>query len=164
MRTNFWMHRHLPNLWHPMDFPGDSVVKNLPVKATDTGDMGSIPVSGIFLGGGNYNLIKYSCLENPMARGDWWATVHGVTKSQTWLSDWACTRSYSIVIMYRVWKTSLKNKLSHAILGKLFHVIIHFWWYIYSLEISEVWLFIAILFRVEILETIQMSNNGWISK
>ena len=66
-----------------MDFPGDSVVKNLPVKATDTGDMGSIPVSGIFLGGGNYNLIKYSCLENPVARGDWWATVHGVTKSQT---------------------------------------------------------------------------------
>ena len=66
-----------------MDFPGDSMVKILHVKATDTGDMGSIPVSGIFLGGGNYNLIKHSCLENPMALGDWWATVHGVTKSQT---------------------------------------------------------------------------------
>ena len=153
MRTNFWIHRHFPNLWHPVDFPGDSVVKNLPVKATDTGDMGSIPASGRSPREGNYNLIKY-CLENLMARGDWWATVHGVTKSQTWLSDWACIHSYSIVIMYRVWKTSLKNKLSHSILRKLFHVMIHFWWYIYNLEISEVWLFIAILFRVEILETI----------
>ena len=39
-------------------------------------------------GGGNGNPLQYSCLENPMDRGPWWATVHGVTVSQTQLSDW----------------------------------------------------------------------------
>ena len=39
------------------------------------------------LGEGNGNLLQYSCLENPMDRGAWWATVHGVTKSWTQLSD-----------------------------------------------------------------------------
>ena len=39
--------------------------------------------------GGNGNPLQYSCLENSMDRGAWWATVHGVTKTQTWLSDWA---------------------------------------------------------------------------
>ena len=38
-------------------------------------------------GEGNYNALQYSCLENPMARGAWWALVHGVAKSQTQLSD-----------------------------------------------------------------------------
>ena len=46
----------------------------------DAGDMGSIPVSERSPGGGNDNLLQYSCLENPMDIGDWWATVHGVTK------------------------------------------------------------------------------------
>jgi len=39
-----------------------------------------------FPGGGNFNPLQYSCLKNPMDRGAWWATVHGVTKSQTHLS------------------------------------------------------------------------------
>ena len=38
-------------------------------------------------GEGNGNPLQYSCLENPMDRGPWWATIHGVAKSQTWLSD-----------------------------------------------------------------------------
>ena len=50
-------------------------------------DLGSIPGSGRSPGGGCGNTLQYSCLENPMDRGAWWATVHGVTKSQTWLSD-----------------------------------------------------------------------------
>ena len=58
-----------------MGFPGDSVVKNPPINA----DMVSIPVSGRSLGEGNGKL-KFSCLGNPMDRGVWWATVHGVTK------------------------------------------------------------------------------------
>ena len=46
----------------------------------DTGDMGSIPQSGISPGGKNGNLLQYSCLENPINRGVWGATGHGVTK------------------------------------------------------------------------------------
>ena len=55
-------------------------------KAGDIGDSGSNPGSGRSPGGGNGNPLQYSCLENPMDRGTWWATVHGITKSQTWLS------------------------------------------------------------------------------
>ena len=62
------------------DFPDDSVVKNLPANARDTGDMGSIPESGRSPEGENGNPLLYSCLENPMDRGAWWATVHEVTK------------------------------------------------------------------------------------
>ena len=67
--------------------PGGSVVKNLPANAGDTGDGGSILGSGRSPGEGNGNPLQYSCLENPMDRGAWWATVHGVTKSQTQMSD-----------------------------------------------------------------------------
>ena len=51
--------------------------------AGDTGDMNSIPGSGRSQGEGNGNPLQYSCLENSMDRGAWWATVHGVEKSQT---------------------------------------------------------------------------------
>ena len=52
-------------------------------------ETGSIPGSGRSPGGGNGNSLQYSCLKNPMDRGAWGAMVHGVTKSQTWLSDLA---------------------------------------------------------------------------
>ena len=70
------------------DFPGGSVVKNLPASA---GDLGLILGLGRFSGEGNGNSFQYSYLGNPMDRRTLWATVHGVTKSQTWLSDWAST-------------------------------------------------------------------------
>ena len=57
------------------------------MSARNAGDLGSIPGSGRSPGEGNGNLLQYSCLENPMDGGDWWATVHGVTKSWTRLSD-----------------------------------------------------------------------------
>ena len=60
-----------------MGFPDASVVKNPPANA---GDFGSIPESGRSLGEGNDKPIQYSCLGNPMDRGAWLATVHGVTK------------------------------------------------------------------------------------
>ena len=60
------------------------MVKNLPANA---GDMGSVPESRRSPGEENVNPLQYSCLGNPMDRGAWWATVHGVTKSQTRLSD-----------------------------------------------------------------------------
>ena len=53
------------------------------------GDPGSIPGSGRYPGGGHGNPLQYSCLENPMNRGPWWATVHRITKNWTWLSIWA---------------------------------------------------------------------------
>ena len=56
---------------------GSSVVKNLPANA---GDMGLIPGLGRSPGEGNGNPLQYSCLENSIDRGAWWATVHGVTK------------------------------------------------------------------------------------
>ena len=59
------------------------VVENLSANAGDIRDSGSIPGSGRSPGGGHGNPLQYSCLENPMDRGDWWATVHGVTESDT---------------------------------------------------------------------------------
>ena len=60
-------------------------VKNPPVNAGDIRDAVLIPGPGRSLGGGRGNPLQYSCLENPMDRGTWWAKVHGVRKSQTWL-------------------------------------------------------------------------------
>ena len=57
------------------------MVKNLPADAGDIRDPGSVPESGKSPGGGHGNPLQYSCLENPMDRGAWWAVVHGVTKS-----------------------------------------------------------------------------------
>ena len=56
------------------------MVKNLPVKAGDSGDMGLIPGLGRFPGVGNGHLLQYSCLKNSMDRGAWRATIHEVTK------------------------------------------------------------------------------------
>ena len=56
------------------------MVKNLPANAGDIRDLGSIPELGISPGEGNGNPLQYSCLENSMYRGDWWATVHGISK------------------------------------------------------------------------------------
>ena len=58
-------------------------VKNLHANAGDVRDTGLILRSGISSGGGHENPLQLSCLENPMDRGAWWATVHGVSKSWT---------------------------------------------------------------------------------
>ena len=63
---------------------GGLAVKNLAANARD---MGSIPGWGRSLGEGNGNPLQYSCLEDPMFGGDWWAPGHGVIKSWTQLSD-----------------------------------------------------------------------------
>ena len=69
-----------PPISKGMGFPGGSAVKNLPINA---GDAVSIPGSGRFPGEGNGSPRQYSCLGNPMDRGAWWATVHGVAKEST---------------------------------------------------------------------------------
>ena len=72
----------MPGVTIAEGFRGGSVVKNLPANA---GDVGSIPVLGRSPGERNGNPLQYSCLENRMDRGAWWATVHGVAKRWTQL-------------------------------------------------------------------------------
>ena len=71
-------------------FPGGSDGKE---SAYSVGDPGSIPGSGRSPGEGNGNPLQYSCLENPMNRGTWQATVHRVAKSQTWLNNFTWANS-----------------------------------------------------------------------
>ena len=78
------VHGYLRWVLCSMGFPGGLEVK---ASAWNAGDPGSIPGSGRSPGEGNGNPLQYSCLENPVEGGAWWATVHGVTKSRTWLSD-----------------------------------------------------------------------------
>ena len=67
-----------------MSSPGGSAIKEYTSNAWD---VGSIPGLGRSPGEGNGHPLQYSCLENSMDRENWWATVHGVAKSGTWLSD-----------------------------------------------------------------------------
>ena len=97
-----------------MSFPGGSDSK---ASACNVGDPGSIPGLGRSPGEGNGNPLQYSCLENPTEGGAWWATVHGVAKSRTGLSDftsqhligsafsmvgfsWAQSTSYVFLILW----------------------------------------------------------------
>ena len=72
--------------------PGSSDGK---VSVYNSRDLGSIPGLGRSPGEGNGNPLKYYCLENPMDKGVWKATVHGVAKSRTQLSDFTLTYSQS---------------------------------------------------------------------
>ena len=72
-----------------LGFPGGSEVKTSVPAMRET--WGSIPVSGTSSGEGNGNPLQYSCLENLMDGGAWWATVHGVANSRTQLSDFTFT-------------------------------------------------------------------------
>ena len=66
-----------------MGFPGGSVDKESACSAGDTGDMGLIPGLGRSFGGGHGDPLQYSCLENPVDRGAWQATVQRATKNWT---------------------------------------------------------------------------------
>ena len=66
-----------------MVLPGGVVIKGPPANARDIRDVGLIPRSGRSPGGVRDNPLQYSALEDPMDRGAWWATVHGITSSQT---------------------------------------------------------------------------------
>ena len=90
------------------------MAENLPNNA---GDLGSIHGWERSLGEGNSNPLQYSCLENSMARGAWWVTVHGVAKSWTWLSNrhfhfhwWRYTFSQSFTLK----NSTTMNILKHA--------------------------------------------------
>ena len=68
-------------------FPCGAMVNNPPANAGDLRDEGSIPGLGRSPGGGQDNPLQYFCLENPMDRGAWWATVHEVAKSEETLHE-----------------------------------------------------------------------------
>ena len=89
------------------------VVKNPPANVGDIRDMGSIPVSGRCPGEWNGHSLQYSCLENPMDRGAWCPTVHGVANSQTRLKRLS-THTRRLCSMYQ--------KLCLKILYKMYHL------------------------------------------
>ena len=70
-----------------MGFLAGSAVKNPPAKAGDLRDTGSIPELGRYPGEGNSNPLQYSCLEDSMDGGAWWATAHTAAQSQTQLKQ-----------------------------------------------------------------------------
>ena len=73
------------------------MIKNLPFNAGDTRDMDLVPGLGRSPGEENGNPLQYSCLENPMDRGGWWATVHGVAKSWTGLNVHTHTHTHNVI-------------------------------------------------------------------
>ena len=77
----------IPLSQKPMNIFPSLVAQTVKRLAYNVGDLGSIPGLGRSSGEGNGNPLQYSCLENPMDGGAWWATVHGVGKSRTRLND-----------------------------------------------------------------------------
>ena len=77
------------------------MVKNLLASAGDARDVGSVPGPGRSLGDGNGYLLQYSCLENPMDRGAWRVTVHGVAKSNMTPQLSLFTYIYSILTIFK---------------------------------------------------------------
>ena len=98
-----------------MGFPGDSVVKNPPGNA---GYASLIPGSGRSPGEGNGNPLQDSCLENPMDREAWWATVHGVTKSWIQLSNWAQSHTCMLAKKWTKVRTSIWQLGPDSSVGK----------------------------------------------
>ena len=87
--TLCWLNTRPVDLFLRTNITGGSVVKNLPATQETQRDLDLIPGLGRSSGEGNGNPLQDCCLENPMDRGAWSATVHGVEKSRTQLSDFA---------------------------------------------------------------------------
>ena len=91
------------------------MVKNLPSNAGDARDDGSISGSGRSPGGGLGNPLQYSCLKNPMDRGDWQATVYRVTESDTTEATWHAHFSSLVTICFKNGTSSLNfTRESHV--------------------------------------------------
>ena len=119
--------------WHAtfLDFPHSSVGKE---SACNAGDRGSIPGLGRSPAEGNGNLLQYSCLENPMDKGAWWATVHGVARVRhdlaikppnhatfyTYLEKYPCILLSSLILL----KTTRSNILTVCSSKKILYTII----------------------------------------
>ena len=119
-KHNIWVH-----VFFSVGFPGGLEVK---ASACNAGHPGSIPGSGRSPGEGNGNPPHCSCLENPMDRGAWWATVHGVAKSWTRLSNFTFFPSllwkwhFSLTKLDRsIGASGLTEDVAVFIFPKLFH-------------------------------------------
>ena len=97
------------------DIPSGWAVNNLPANA---GDMGVTPGSGRPVGEGNGSPLQYSCLGNPVDRADWWATVHGVEKSQTNRKT-ATTRTSLVIQWLRLHTLSARGAWVQSLVREL---------------------------------------------
>ena len=106
------MVKHLPTMWETYwisgRFPGEGIGypvqyswASLVTPTCNTENLDSMPGLGRSPGEGNGNPLQYSCLENPMDGGAWYTTVHGVTKSWTWLSDFTYFTIQNLSILPR---------------------------------------------------------------
>ena len=112
------MEQWIEKMWHIlMGPPRRIMVKNLPASAGATRDLGSFHGLGRSPGGGHGNPLQYSCLENSMDRGAWWATVHGAAQNQTWLKQLS-THTWYIFIHSTVKYYSRERR-------KSFHLLWH---------------------------------------
>ena len=119
-------------IWLPWWLSG----KESACNAGDTGVVGLIPQlagSGRSSGGGNSNPLQYSCLRNPTDRGAWWATVHRVAKSRTWLSMHARTHTTLILCSSVCWKLVF---ILNFMVKMLWFFLLSSVWICYSLEIQ----------------------------
>ena len=114
------------------------MVKNLSASAGDARDLGLIPGLGRSSGGGNGHLLQYSCLENSMDRGAWWAAVHGEARvGHNWVSErvhvhtcarthththtkWRKSENHSSRLI-RIWDSNSSSKISLYILPYLYY-------------------------------------------
>ena len=85
------------------------MVKNMPANAEDAS---LIPGLGRSPGGGHGNPLQYSCLENPMNRGAWWAAVHGVAKIQTGLKRISMQHALLLILLHSPERLHLKSLIS----------------------------------------------------
>ena len=100
--ATLFVFRRAHHHWFPCGLDGKA-------SAHNAGDPGSIPRSGRSPREGNGNPLQYSCLENSMDGGAWWATVHGITKSRTWLSDFTFTFFSPSLMTPPLWQNAKKN-------------------------------------------------------
>ena len=91
----------------------------IPVSACQVGDVRSIPVLWRYPRRGNGNPLEYSRLENPLARGAWWATVHRVAKSRTWLKRLNNTDTRDRVPAVGLWEETVYWQLQYTVLSAI---------------------------------------------
>ena len=94
------------------------MVKNPPANAGNRRNVGLILGSGTSPGGGHGNPLQYSCLENPMGRGAWGATVHGVTKNWTQWKQLSIAHTAQILSYIQSWKLE-KNDIKYNLRWKI---------------------------------------------